>query len=86
MLRVELDQLQAGMKLALPVRCRHSYKILLNAGTVINEEHVQRLKELNPADVYIFLLILWMTLPRSSTEKQYQAWMIFFRRLFPETR
>ncbi|HHX95411.1 MAG TPA: HD-GYP domain-containing protein [Clostridia bacterium] len=54
MLRVELDQLQAGMKLALPVRCRHSYKILLNAGTVINEEHVQRLKELNPADVYIF--------------------------------
>lgn len=54
MLRVDLDHLQSGMKLALPVRCRHSYKVLLNAGVVINQQQIDKLKRLSSADVYVF--------------------------------
>jgi len=52
--RVDLDGLEPGMKLALPVRCRYSYQVLLNAGVVINEQHIKKIRRLKPSCVYIF--------------------------------
>ncbi len=54
MRRVPLDCLEPGMKLALPIRCRHSYKVLLNAGIEITEKQIEIIKRLSPGIVYVF--------------------------------
>ncbi|NLK01282.1 MAG: HD-GYP domain-containing protein [Clostridia bacterium] len=53
MRNVAVEGLKPGMRLALPIRCQVSYKILLNAGVVIKDSHIQRLREINPGGIYI---------------------------------
>lgn len=54
MRRVDLDCLKPGMKLALPVRCCYSYQVLLNAGVVITQKQIDKIKRMSPGSVYIF--------------------------------
>lgn len=53
MRNVAVEDLVPGMRLALPIRCQVSYKILLNPGVVIRDEHIRRLKEIKPGGIYI---------------------------------
>jgi len=51
--RIEAEELRPGMKLALPIRCPMSYKILLNAGTVLTAGQIERIKNLSPKEIFI---------------------------------
>ena len=53
MKKILFEDLKPGMKLALPIRCGLSYQILLNAGTVINEKHVKRLRTLKAIEIFV---------------------------------
>lgn len=51
--KIRCDELQEGMVLASPVKCKYSYQVLLQKDTVINDSLKLRLQQMNVDNVWV---------------------------------